>query len=242
MEFINIIMDNSTLQIKVKQRLNKLSSNDYDNIETWMISEAFNKAQVEWPRRQLHGGNPYKEGDEFSKRRIDDLQVLLRELPLTGTETDAYFESDNFPKDDYLEFKRINANAKDECCPDPRRMSIYLAEEANVNIILRDSLKRPDFDWAETFCTFLDNKVRIYRNSDFNIVNPVLTYYKRPTYVEFAGVVNPYTGVISAVDVECEFKDDIIELLLDDTAAILAGDIDNFNQMQREQSAAERSN
>ena len=86
-------MDNSTVQLKLKQRLNKLSSNDYDNIESWQIAEAFNKAQVEWSRRQLHGGNMYKEGDEFSKRRIDDMQVLLRELPLTGTQNDTYFQT-----------------------------------------------------------------------------------------------------------------------------------------------------
>ena len=235
-------MDNYTLEIKLKQRLNKLASNDYDNIEKWQMIEAFNKAQVEWPRRQLHGGNPYKEGDEFSKRRIDDLQVLLTELPLTGTQTDTYFETDNFPVDDYLEFKRVSAEAKSECCPDPVPMKVYLSEEANVVLNQRDSLKRPDFDWAETFCTLIGNKIRIYRNEDFDIVNPVLTYYRRPVYVEFAGVLNPYTGVVSAADVESEFKDDIVELILDETAAIIAGDIDNFNQMQREQAAAERSN
>ena len=235
-------MDNSTVQLKLKQRLNKLSSNDYDNIESWQIAEAFNKAQVEWSRRQLHGGNMYKEGDEFSKRRIDDMQVLLRELPLTGTQNDTYFQTDNFPFEIYLEFKRINAYAKDECCPEPRFMSVYLAEEANVNLILRDTLKRPDFDWAETFCTILGNTIRIDKNKDFEIVTPVLTFYERPTYIEFAGVTNPYTGVVSLVDVESEFKDDVVELIIDETASIIAGDIDNFSQMQREQQAAERSN
>jgi len=235
-------MENETLQIKLKQRLNKLDSNDYDNIEKWQMIEAFNKAQVEWPRRQLHGGNPYKEGDEFSKRRIDDLQVLLTELPLTGTQTDTYFETDNFPLTDYLEFKRISAEAKSECCSDNFPMSVYLSEEANINLNLRDPLKRPDFNWGETFCTLLGNKIRIYRNTDFDIVNPVLTYYRRPIYIEFAGTLNPYTGVVSTVDVESEFKDDIVELILDEAAAIIAGDIDNYTQMQREQQAAERSN
>ena len=60
--------------------------------------------------------------------------------------------------------------------------------------------------------------------------------------IEFAGILNPYTGVTSAVDVISEFKDDIVELILDDTAALIAGDIENFNQMQREQQAAERNN
>ena len=235
-------MDNNTLQIKLKQRLNKLDSNDYDNIEKWQVIEAFNKAAVEWSRRQLHGGNQYKEGDEFSKRRIDDLQRLLIELPLTGAQTDTYFETDNFPTEDYLEYKRISAYAKNECCPEKLTMSVYLTEEANVNLNLRDPLKNPSFDWAETFCTLLDNRIRVYRNKDFDIVDPVLTYYRRPTYIEFAGTLNPYTGLTSTVDVESEFKDDIVELILDEAAAIIAGDYDNYNQMQREQQAAERSN
>ena len=70
-------MLNSTIVIKLKQRLNKLDSQDYDNIECWQAVEAFNKAQVEWCRRQLHGINIVKEGDEQSTRRKDDLQVLL---------------------------------------------------------------------------------------------------------------------------------------------------------------------
>mgnify|MGYP003108723122 CR=1 FL=1 len=235
-------MDNSTVKIKLQQRLNKLSSNDYDNIEDWQVTEAFNKAAVEWSRRQLHGGNIYKEGDEFSKRRIDDMQVLLRELPLTGVQNDDYFETTNFPIDEYLEFKRVTTKAKDECCPDPRTMTVYLAEEANVNQILRDPLKNPNFDWAETFCTILGNKIRIYKNKDFSIVEPVLTYYKRPTYIQFANVLDPYSGTVSPVDVESDFKDDIVELILDEAAAIISGDIDNYNQMQRDQQAAERSN
>jgi len=234
-------MDNFTLEIKLKQRLNKLASNDYDNIEKWQVVEAFNKAQVEWSRRQLHGGNQYKEGDEFSKRRIDDLQVLLQELPLTGTQTDTYFETDNFPIDDYMEYKKVSAEAKDECCPDNRPMQIYLAEEANVNLILRDTLKRPDFEWAETFCTLIGNRIRIYRR-DFDIINPVFTYYRRPIYIEFAGYLNPYTGLTAVADVECEFKDDIVELILDEAAAIIAGDIDNYVQMQSGQQSAERNN
>jgi hypothetical protein len=235
-------MNNDTLKIKLKQRLNKLASNDYDNIEDWQIIEAFNKAQIEWVRRQLHGNNLYKEGDELSKRRIDDLQILLVELPLTGSEDDRYFESDNFPVNTYLEYKRVSAKATNNCCTEPFLMTVYLAEEANVELIFRDPLKNPNFEWGETFCTMLGNKIRIYKMPDFSIVSPVLTYYRKPTYIQFLGVLNPYTSTVSVVDVPCEFKDDIVELMLDDTAAIIAGDIADFNQMQREQQAAERNN
>lgn len=235
-------MENSTVFIKLKQRLNKLDSNDYDNIECWQFIEAFNKAQIEWCRRNLHGGNMYKEGDELSKKRIDDLQPLLRQLSLTGTVTDTYFETNNFPVDTYLEFKTVTTDATDECCPDPRSMMVYLAEEANVSLLLRDPLKQPSFEWAETFCIMMNNTIRIYRDSNFNIVNPVLTYYQKPALIQVEGCVNPYTGLVSTADVNCEFKDDLVEVMLDDTAAILAGDIENQYQQQRGTQAAERNN
>jgi len=235
-------MDNSTLLIKLKQRLNKLDSQDYDNIECWQFVEAFNKVQLDWCRRTLHGGNMYKEGDEMSKRRIDDLQPLLRELSLTGVVTDQYFQANNFPTNTYLEFKRISTDATSECCPDPRSMTVYLAEEANVSLLLRDPLKNPSFEWGETFCTFLGNKIRIYRNKDFNIVNPILTYYQKPVYIQIQGCVDPYTGVVSTTNVPCQFKDDLVEVLLDDTASLIAGDIENIYQQQRGQGSAERNN
>jgi hypothetical protein len=235
-------MNNTTLQIKLKQRLNKLASNDYDNLECWQIVEAFNKAQVDWVRRQLHGGNVYKEGDEMSKRRIDDLQILLVELSLTGAQFDDYFESNNFPVDNYLEYKRITVQATTECCPGPRPMIVYLGEEANRDLYLRDPLKDPSFEWGETFCTMIGNRIRIYRKPDFNIVNPIFTYYRQPVNIQVLGCQNPYTGTNSTIDVECEFKDDVVELLLDDTASLIAGDIENFNQYTRNQQAAERNN
>ena len=235
-------MENSTLIIKLKQRLNKLDSQDFDNIETWQFIEGFNKCQVEWCRRNLHGGNMYKEGDKLSKKRIDDLQPLLIELSLTGSVYDEYFEATNFPLETYLEFKRVSTDATTECCTKPRSMTVYLAEEANVPLILRDPLKNPSFEWGETFCTMLDNRIRIYRDTDFNIVNPVLTYYRKPVYIQIPGVTDPYTGDISLINVNCEFKDDLVEVILDDTAALIAGDIENLYQQKRGMAAAERNN
>jgi len=233
-------MNNNTIQIKIKERLNKLDSLDYDNLECWQIVEAFNKTQIEWCRRQLHGGNIYKEGDEMSKRRVDDLQILLREIALTGVVTDTYFEAQNFPTN-YLEYKRISTDATQECCPDPTPVTVYLAEEANRELILRDPLKGPSYPWRETFCTMIDNNIRIYK-TDFDIVNPILTYYKKPTQIEILNCVDPYTGAVSPVDVISEFKDDIVELIIDEAASMLAGDINEVNQALRGSQGAERSN
>lgn len=233
-------MNNSILQLKIKQRLNKLASNDYDNIECWQIVEAFNKAQNDWSRRNLHGINVVQEGDEQSTRRIDDMQVLLITKSITVNKKDKFFETAELP-DNYFQWKRISAVAANDCCDD-RDMVIYLAEVGNVDLLLRDYNKKPSFDWGETFATMENNRVRVYTNNEFEIKSAALTYYRLPVKIQIAGCIDPYTSLSSPVDVECEFKDDITEVLIDEAVKILAGDIESFNQMQRAQQAVENNN
>ena len=232
-------MQNSVLVIKVKQRLNKLDSQDYDNIECWQVVEAFNKAQVEWVRRQLHGINIVKEGDEQSTRRIDDLQLLLGTINIPFIQGDISYYSD-LPTN-YLQWKRVDITAKKGCCDD-RRMSVYLAEEGNLNQLLFDNAKKPSFEWAETFATLKNNKVNVYTNNEFDVSSGALTYYRQPVRIEVLGCVDPYTSVQTTTDVICEFKDDIVEVLIDEAASILAGDIESGNQFSRGTETAERNN
>jgi hypothetical protein len=233
-------MLNRTILIKVKQRLNKLDSQDYDNIEQWQILEAFNKAEVVWCRRNLHGINQLREGDEQSKRRIDDLQILLNTESIAAHERNNYYETDSFPEN-YFEWKRVSCNAINECCP-KRPMIVYLAEEGNLDIFLADENKKPSFDWAETFATIKNNRIFIYTNNEFEVKDARLTYYRQPRRIEMVGVVNSYTGIGSTQEVECEFKDDLIELMIDETSKIISGDIESFNQSQRASVSVEGNN
>ena len=232
-------MLNSTITIKIKQRINKLDSQDYDNLECWQIVEGFNKAQVEWSRRQLHGINVVKEGDEESNRRKDDLQVLLSKESLNLTDKEYYYKA--LIPQEYLQWKRVDVYAKQDCC-DKRRMTVYFAEEGNLNQLLRDDNKKPSFDWAETFATLIGNDVNIYTNNDFEISSADLVYYRQPIKIQIQGCVDPYTNIQSTQNVECEFKDDIIEVIIDEAVAIIAGDIESSNQYSRSTEGAERNN
>jgi hypothetical protein len=234
-------MLNSAILIKVKQRLNKLASNDYTNIESWQIIEAFDKGQVDWCRRNLHGLNILKEGDEQSTRRIDDLQVLLTTTPLIMNNKQTYYESANFPTD-YLQWKRVSTKATSDCCPNPKPMVVYLTEVANVDELLRDVNKQPNFAWGETFATLSDNSLKIYTNGLFKPVDVSFNYYRQPRKIQIAGIQDPYTGLTPAVDVTSEFKDDLVELFIDETVKILAGDIESMNQFQRMNQSTEQNN
>jgi hypothetical protein len=225
-------MNNNLLQIKVKQRLNKLASLDYDNIECWQVAEAVNKAQIEWTRRQLYGINIRKEGAEQSSGLVDDLQRLMIHDRLTMVDKKLYYEGE-LPKN-YLHYVRTDVFAKQECCPE-RRMTVYEVEESNISIILSNNDKKPNFEWAETVSTLMDNKVRVYTNDEFHITECHLIYFRKPIEIQFKGCVNISTGILYTLDQECEFNDDVAEIIVDAAVSILAGDIESSTQYQREQ-------
>lgn len=233
-------MLNQTILLKVKERLNKLDSLDYDNFQTWQIVEAFNKGQVDWTRRNLHGLNVVKEGDEQSTSRIDDFQILLTSLNPILTNRPQFVETD-IPTD-YLRWKRISSSASSKCCPDPKPMIIYLAEQANVDSLLRDKNKQPSFEWGETFVTMSDGKIQVWTGGSFTLNNLELVYYRQPRRIEIASIADPYTLLTPTVDVESEFKDDINEVLVDECVKILAGDIESVLQMQRQGQVVENNN
>ncbi len=207
--------------------------------------EVFNKAQIEWVRRQLVGTNILKQGDEQSLRRVDDLNILLKVKKLNLNHFKLYDESNTLPfltSEDYMAFKRLEVYAISECCPEPRLMTIYPGEEANVIHYLTDENLKPSLTWGETFSTMVGRKIRIYTNGEFSIKSAELMYYRQPRRIQVLNCSDPYSGTVSTTDVLCEFKDDIVEVLIDDAAAIVLGDIENYQNMQREKQNAENNN
>jgi len=234
-------MTNATIKLKVKLRLNKLASNDYDNLHDWQIVEAFNKATVSWCRRQLAGTNLSKTGDESTKRRIDDLQPLLKDVNVTVHDKKDFYQVNSFPKD-YFEWKRISASAVKGCCDEPRRLVIYLAEEADLDVLLRDNNRMPSFEWAETFCTISTNQIKIHTDNKFDVVDAKLMYYSQPIKIQIKGTTNPDTSELSLIDVDSQFKDDVVDVLIDECVKIIAGDIESMNAQQLADNRVESNN
>lgn len=221
-------MDVRLIPKKLEQRLNKLSSFDFDNIECWQIIEAVGKAQLEFTRNQLSGTNKFKTGDETTNQLVADLQFLLKPATLQGVNRNDYFESVELPQD-YLAHKRIYIHAsKDDCSY--QRIKCHLVEEANVDVYLDDPNMNPSFEWRETFATLVGNKIRVYTDSKFNVNDLELLYYRYPNPISLSGCLdisgNPGTNI------NPEFKDDAVEIIIDAAAAILAGDIQDINQLQ----------
>lgn len=222
-------MKPQTAIIKLRNRLNKIHSSDYDNIMDWVAVEAINKAALEVVRSGIRGINILKEGDEETRVKIDDLQFLLKPIPdFLGNDNNSQFWEAKLPAD-HLFFKRIIPIAKKgECSNKPIRSD--LVEEANVPEYLQDFLRKPSWEWRETFHTLLNNKLRIYKDSQFNIQKVDLVYYRLPKKMDIFGYT--HEDGIASTNVDLEFKDDIAEIVIDYAASIIAGDIESPNAAQ----------
>lgn len=228
----------SLVQIKVKERINKLDSADYDNLECWQIREAYNKAQLEWVRRQVHGKNDTQEGDEETRQRVDDLQILLTSINLETRQNELYFEAKHLP-DNYLYIKRVTPRVSSGHCKN-KPIKSTLREEGNADEYLQDWSMSPSFEFEETFHTMINNTIRVYSNNEFDVQKITLTYYRLPREINFGTCVQMDGS--SGVEIDPEFKDDIVELIIDDAVAILAGDIESPNALQVNKQRSEINN
>lgn len=215
-------MNSLNAAIKIEQRLAKISSSDVRDIRLWQMEEAANKAVLDYFRRNKHGGNQYREGDEQTVQQVDDFQLLLKtaDLSVTGSKNKAYAATAPLPKD-YLYFKRLTPNCTKAACTYVQIRST-LIEEANVDEYLRDYDSQPSFDFEECFHTLIGNTAHIYHNGDFTVVDATLTYYRQPLMLHFVDQAK--------APVDWEWKPDVAEQIIDETVKILAGDIESLNQ------------
>jgi hypothetical protein len=222
-------MLNETIIIKIQQRLNKLSSNDFQNLASWQILEAFNTAQLDGTRIAL------KDSADVGTMAIEDFQSLLVEKSdfLFFDTGDSFQTSTDAWPTNFLRNNRLDLSVVSTCCSTPKKMVAYLAEESNVPILLNDVHRKPNYDWGETFFVLSGNTIKIYHSGEFTIDACNYIYYREPRRVQIAGVRDVYQNAIPTTNVTCEFSDNVTEVFIFGAAALLAGDMGSFEQMGR---------
>lgn len=211
------------IALKVKYRLNKVDTQDDENISIYNIVEAYNKAQLNIINRLLSKNNNYKTGVESTKKRIDDLKNLVNEEPktLSVQKKSGYVITENLPKD-YFHHIRTTCLAKNNLCS-KKDMFVYLQEESNINTLLRNQHINPSFEWGETIGTLVGNKLKIYTENKFDVDKAYITYIKFPKNIDIPGYIKKDGSLSTQIDPE--LPDDIVEMTIEESVRILSGDI-----------------
>lgn len=220
--------------LKVKRRVNKGDTDDYDNIGIFGIIEALNKAQINVVSKLYSQNNTYKRGFESNRKRIDDLKVLLNTEPkvLTVEKKKGYALTQSLPVD-YLHYVRIVPNVSKGKCKDIS-LKAYQVEESNISTLLENSNTRPSFKWRETLVTLVGDRCKIWTNDEFEVKEAYLTYLRLPRKVDCEGYTNEKG--ITSTDIHPEFNDDVMEMIIDEASRIIKGDTQDSFGMQVSQS------
>lgn len=216
---------------RIKQRTQKQDTNFNSNFVEEELEDALNKSVNDNIRRLHHGSNIFREGDEESEQRIDDLQILLTDRKISVNNRGVYSETAKIPSD-YRYYKRLTPIVTKENCKKVPIKS-FLVEEGNIDDYLKDWTFRPSFDFEETFHTLVSNKFRVYHNNDFEVDEVLLTYYRNPKYISCQR---------RHYDVLWEWKDDMAELIIDGAVKILSGDIENSSAYELADKRLEETN
>lgn len=217
---------------RIKQRIQKQDTNFNSNFLLEEFEDALNKALNDWVRRQHHGFNQFKEGDEKSEQRVDDLQILLvPDKKISVINRDVYAEISKLPEN-YRYYKRLTPIVSKNNCKNTRIKS-YFIEEANVDDYLKDWTFKPSFDFEETFHTLSSNKFKVYHNKDFTIEEVLLTYYRDPIKI---------SCFKQDLDKRWEWKEDVAELIIDEAVKIQSGDIENSSSYELANNRVENNN
>ena len=215
--------------LRIDNGLNKLATNDQENVPYFQKEIALNKALSQWIRRNRHGNNAYKEGHESSLERMEDLKFLLKTQEIASYKRDLYNEVKDLPED-YNTLSRLSVYASKGDCTSVL-MDSQLREVASVDRLLLDWAEQPSFDFEQTFHTLQGNTLRVYHNKDFTVSRVVLTYYKDPNRISR-----------SKPEEIWEMKEDLAELIVDEAIKLLASDIGDPNAFTVKAQTVEQNN
>jgi len=231
-----------SLLYKIDQKLNKLSSNDHQQIQLEDKILALNEAQIKLIKQKVDGTpTPSGLGLDAFRKRYEDLQNLIidyRVNPLDLKEADKNINqwtasiADLDPK--YLFYIDAYILADKGRCKD-RKIWINrdLTKHGDLQFILNNAWFKPSFEYQETFNTLSSDIMAIYTDGTFTPKKLYLSYLRYPAYIDKEGYIN-LSGVEST-NQDCELEDYLEDELVDLTVQDLAEYTENVAAVQSAQ-------
>jgi hypothetical protein len=228
-----------SLLYKIDQKLNKLSTNEHQQIALEDKILALNEAQIKLIKQKVDGFSTVSGmGLDSFKKRYEDLQRLVvayndGELPLTLEDaklnqwkanvhalTPAYM----FYIDSY-----VLAN-KGRCTDRIIWINRDLTKHGDLQYCLNNVHYKPSFEYQETFNFISSDEISIFTDGTFTPTKIFISYLRYPVYIDKAGYVK-FDGTPS-VNQNCELETYLEDELLDLTVESLAMYTENISAVQ----------
>ena len=228
-----------SLLYKIDQKLNKLSTNEHQQIALEDKILALNEAQIKLIKQKIDGQNTISGlGMDAFKKRYEDLQSLVvnyndGELPLTLKNAELNQWSANVhdldPK--YMFYVDSYVLASKGRCED-RKIWINrdLAKHGDLQYCLNNTHYRPSFEYQETFNFISSDEISIFTDGTFTPSNIYISYMRYPEYINKAGYI--MLDGEPSFDQNCELETYLEDELLDLTVQNLAMYTENASAVE----------
>lgn len=228
-----------SLLYKIDQRLNKLSTNDHQQIQLEDKILALNEAQIKLIKQKVDGISVVSGlGLDSFKKRYEDLQSLVvtynnqpLKLEIKNAELNQWYAGLHQLVPKYMFYIDSYVLADKGRCKD-RKIWINreLAKHGDLVLLLTNDHYKPSFEYQETFNFLSSDEISIFTDGTFTPSDIYISYMRYPVYIDKAGYTK-FDGTPS-VDQDCELETYLEDELLDLTVQNLAMYTENQSAVQ----------
>jgi len=231
-----------SLLYKIDQRLNKLSTNEHQQIQLEDKILALNEAQIKLIKQKVDGISVVAGlGFDGFKKRYEDLQSLVvtynnqpLDLIIKNPQLNQWTTVLHQLSPKYMFYVDAYVLADKGRCKD-RKIWINkeLAKHGDLTLLLTNDHYKPSFEYQETFNLLSSDEISIFTDGTFTPKKIYITYMRYPVYIDKAGYIK-FDGTPS-VDQDCELETYLEDELLDLTVENLAMYTENASAVESAQ-------
>lgn len=231
-----------SLLYKIDQKLNKLSTNEHQQIQLEDKILALNEAQIKLIKQKVDGYSTVSGlGLDAFKKRYEDLQSLVvtynnqpLELKIKNKELNQWAAPLHVLDPDYMFYIDSYVIADKGRCKD-RQIWINrdLAKHSDLQFILNNTHYKPSFEYQETFNFLSSDEISIFTDGTFTPKKIYISYMRYPVYIDKEGYVK-FDGTDSK-NQDCELETYLEDELVDLTVQNLAMYTENMSAVQTAQ-------
>lgn len=228
-----------SLLYKIDQKLNKLSSNEHQQIQLEDKILALNEAQIKLIKQKVDGQNTVSGlGLDAFKKRYEDLQSLVvnyndGELPLKlkDSEINQWTAKVHELVPKYMFYIDSYVMADKGRCKN-RKIWINrdLAKHGDLQYCLNNTHYRPSFEYQETFNFLSSDEISVFTDGTFTPTKINVSYMRYPVYINKEGYI--MLDGKPSYNQNCELETYLEDELLDLTVQNLAMYTENQSAIQ----------
>jgi hypothetical protein len=228
-----------SLLYKIDQKLNKLSTNEHQEIPVEDKILALNEAQIKLIKQKVDGWSTVSGlGLDAFKKRYEDLQSLVETYnhqPLTlaikNAELNQWFANIHLLTPQYMFYIDSYVLADKGRCTD-RKIWINrdLAKHGDLQFCLNNTHYKPSFEYQETFNFISSDEISIFTDGTFIPKTINISYMRYPQYINKTGYI--MLDGEPSFDQDCELELYLEDELLDLTVQNLAMYTENQSAVQ----------